>query len=149
MEMNFNYTQQSNNEILQRINPEMCFIGQPPPLSIKQNKKLIDQMSNSVCSFAIGNKVGTGFLCLIPFPAIEYRLKVLIKCNYVFNDISIGNKISVMFDNGIQKEIIIDSLRRVYTSKEQEYDITIIELKDNEFDISYYYSLSKRNRSKK
>ena len=104
MEMNFNYTRQNNNALLQRINPEMGFIGQPPPLNISQNKKLIDQMSNSVCRVAIGNKIGTGFLCLIPFPTIVYRLKVLITCNHVFNDITIGNKIKVMFDNGIQKK---------------------------------------------
>ena len=67
----------------------------------------MDQMSNSVCRVVIENKVDPGFLCLIPFPTIEYRLKVLITCNHVFNDITIGNKIDVMFDNGIQKEIII------------------------------------------
>jgi len=140
-EMHFNCTQQSNNSLLQRINPQAGFIGQLPPLNITQNKKLIDQMSNSVCRVVIESKVGTGFLCLIPFPTIEYRLKVLITCNHVFNDITIGNKIDVMFNNGIQKEIIIDDSRRVYTSKKEEYDITIIELKDNEFDISYYLGI--------
>ncbi len=44
-------------------------------------------MSNSVCKIVIGKKIGTGFLCLIPFPNIEHRLKVLITCNHVFNDI--------------------------------------------------------------
>ena len=86
-------------------------------------------MSNSIWRIVIGNNIGTGFLCLIPFPSIEYRLKVLITCNHVFNDITIGNKIKVIFYNGIEKEIIIDEERRVYTRK--EYDITIIELKDN------------------
>ena len=95
-------------------------------------------MSNSVCRIAIGNKIGTGFLCLIPFARIEHKLKVLITCNHVFNDIKIGNKIKVMLYNGIQKEIIIDELRKIYTSNREKYDITIIELKDNEFDISYY-----------
>jgi len=37
-----------------------------------------------------------------------------------------------MLHNGIQKEIILDESRRVYTR--EEYDITIIELKDIEFD---------------
>ena len=68
--MHFNYTQQNNNA-LQRINPQAGFIGQLPPLNISQNQKLIDQMSNSVCRVDIGNKIGTGFLCLIPFPTIE------------------------------------------------------------------------------
>ena len=98
-------------------------------------------MSNSVCRIDKGNIIGTGFLCLIPFPTIEYRLKVLITCNHVFNDKGIGSKIKVMFDNGIQKELIIDETRRVYTSIIEEYDTTIIELKDNEFDISYYLEI--------
>jgi len=136
--MYFNYTQQSNNALIQRIYPQMGFIGQLPPLNISQSKKIIDQISNSLCRVIIGNKVGTGFLCLIPFPRIEHRLKVLITCHHVFNDIRIGNRIRAIFYNGIQKDIIIDESRRVYTSIREEYDITIIELKDNEFDISYY-----------
>jgi len=138
--MYFNCTQ-NNNILTQRIYPQMGFIGQLPPLNMSQSKKIIDQMSNSVCRVVIGNKVGTGFLCLVPFPSVEYRLKVLITCNHVFNDIRIGNKIKIMFDNGIQKEIIIDGARIVYTSKREEYDITIIELEDNEFDIRYYLGI--------
>ena len=141
MGVSFNNTKRSNDVFLQRVISEAGFIGKFPPLNISKNKKLINQMSNSVCKVDIGNKVGTGFLCLIPFPTIEYMLKVFITCNHVFNDIKIGNKISVMLDNGIQKEIIIDDSRRVYTSKQEEYDITIIELKDNEFDISYYLGI--------
>ena len=123
MEIYFNKTQNNNNALLQRIKPEAGFIGQLPPLNIKQNIKILTQMSNSVGLIVIGNKVGTGFLCLIPFPRIEYRLKVLITCYHVFNDIKIGNKIKVMFDNGIQKEIIIDDSRKKYTS--ETHDIYI------------------------
>ena len=129
MEVYFNKTQNSNNSLLRKIIPEVGFIEQPQPLNMNQHKKILTQMSNSVCRKDIGNKIGTGFLCLIPFPSIEYRLKVLITCHHVFNDITIGNKIKVIFYNGIEKEIIIDEERRVYTRK--EYDITIIELKDN------------------
>ena len=138
MEVYFNNTQRNNNTLLQRINPQVGFIEQPQPLNINQHIKILDQMTNSVCRIINGNKTGTGFLCLIPFPNIEYRLKVLITCHHVFNDITIGNRIKVIFYNGIQKEIIIDGIRRVYTSNREKYDITIIELKDNEFDISYY-----------
>ena len=75
MEVYFNNTQNINNELLQRINPQVGFINQFPQLNISQNIKIITQMSNSICRIAIGNKTGTGFLCLIPFPSIEYRLK--------------------------------------------------------------------------
>jgi len=139
MEVYFNKTQRNNNSNLQRINLEAGFIDQPQPINIAQHMKIIEQMSNSVCKIAIGIKNGTGFLCLIPFPTIEHRLKVLITCNHIFNDIKIGNKIRVMFYNGIQKEIIIDGTRRLFTK--EEYDITIIELKNNEFDISYYLNI--------
>ena len=141
MEVYFNKTQNSHNSLLQRINPQVGFTDQFPPLNISQNIKILTQMSNSICRIAIGNKTGTGFLCLIPFPSIEHRLKVLITCHHVFNDITIGNKIKVIFYNGIEKEIIIDGTRRVYTSNREEYDITIIELKDNEFDIKYYLGI--------
>ena len=136
-----NKKQKNNNSLLQKIIPEIGFIEQPQPLNMNQHKKILTQMSNSVCRIAIGKKTGTGFLCLIPFPNIEHRLKVLITCNHVFNDITIGNKIKVIFDNGIKKEIIIDESRRVYTSNKEEYDITIIELKDNEFNKKYYLSI--------
>ena len=138
MEFYSNKTQNKNNAILQRINPEVGFIDQPQPLNMSQHTKILNQMSNSVCRIVNGYKTGTGFLCLIPFPNIEHLLKVLITCNHVFNEIIIGNKIKVIFYNGIQKEIIIDGIRKVYTSNKEEYDITIIELKDNEFDINYY-----------
>jgi len=139
MEADLNKTERSNNSLLEEIIPEVGFIEQPQPLNMNQHKKILTQMSNSVCRIAIENKTGTGFLCFIPFPKIENSLKVLITCNHVFNDIEIGNKIKVIFDNGKQKEIIIDESRRVYTRK--EYDITIIELKENEFDKKYYLGI--------
>ena len=141
MEVYYNTMQGANNTFLQRINPQSGFIGQPQPMNINQHIKILTQMNNSVCKIVNGIKTGTGFLCLIPFPNIEYRLKVLITCNHVFNEITIGNKIKVKFANGIQGEIIIDGSRRVYTSNPQQYDITMIELKDREFNKSYYLSI--------
>ena len=128
MEEYHNYTKQSNNALLQKKNLQAGFFGQLPPLNFIQNQKLIHQMSNSVCRVAKGNKVGTGFLCLIPFPTIEHRLKVLITCNHVFNNIRVGNKIKVMFDNGIQKEIIIDDSRKKYTSETHDIIPSFTEL---------------------
>ena len=113
-EMHFNCTQQSNNSLLQRINPQAGFIGQLPPLNITQNKKLIDQMSNSVCRVVIESKVGTGFLCLIPFPTIEYRLKVLITCNHVIN----GNEkeIKLIFNDSLERTLKLNNTRKIYTN---------------------------------
>ena len=59
-------------------------------------------MTNNVSINANGKKIGTGFLCLIPFPNIEYRIKVLITRNHVFHEITIGNRIKVIFYNEIK-----------------------------------------------
>ena len=110
-----------------------------PSLNKYQNKTIGDQMNNSVCRIDLGLKTGTGFLCLIPYPNIANLLKVLITCNHVFNDIKIGNKIKVIFNSKIEKEIILDKTRKLYTNG--KYDITIIELKDNEFDLNNYLKI--------
>ena len=74
METYFNKTQKINNSNLQKIIQEAGFIDQPQPINIVQHIKIIEQMSNSVCKIVIGDKIVTGFLCLIPFPTIEHRL---------------------------------------------------------------------------
>ena len=134
---NSNYQKKEENNI--NINPEMGFIGQPISLNKYQTEKILYQMTNSVCRIVNGKITGTGFICLIPYPTIDHTLKVLITCNHVFNDIKIGNKIKVKFDNNIEKEIILDKERKLYTNDiNDKYDITIIELKDNEFNLLHY-----------
>ena len=66
-------------------------------------------------------------------------LKTLITYNHILNNIKIGNKIKVIFDKNIKKEIILDDKRKLFSNK--KYDITIIELKDNEFDINNYHQI--------
>ena len=90
------------------------------------------QMKKSVCKID-GQIKGTGFLCLIPFPNVLHLLNVLITCNHVFNDINLGNTIKLVFDDGKEKTLELDKSRKVYTNEEN--DITIIELKEDEFDL--------------
>ena len=49
------------------------------------NLKIIEkQKENSICKIINGNKaIGTGFLCLIPYPDKTNQLPVLITCNHV------------------------------------------------------------------
>ena len=133
---NFNNNIQKKEENNMNIKPEMGFIEYPKALNRNQYKIIDYQMGNSVCKIINGKIIGTGFICLIPFPTIDHPLKVLITCNHVFNDIRIRNKIKLKFDNNIEKEIILDKERKLYTN--DIYDITIIELKDNEFDLNNY-----------
>ena len=116
-------------------------IGSKESLDLNNYKKekINKQMTNSVCRIINGEIAGTGFICLIPYPNIEHLLKVLITCNHVFNDIKIGNKIKLIFDKKLEKEIILDKTRKLYTN--DKYDITIIELKDNEFDLNNYLKI--------
>ena len=131
----------SNNNSIEKniiITPQSGLI-ESLHLGDYQNEKIKKQMINSICRIINGEIAGTGFICLIPYPTIEHLLKVLITCNQVVNDIKIGNKIKVIFDNKIEKEIILDKTRKLYTK--DKYNITIIELKDNEFDIFHYLKI--------
>ena len=87
-------------------------------------------MERSVCEIKSNKGVGTGFLCLIPFPTKLNLLPTLITNNHVLSeeDIAINQKIEYSFNNDTEfNSIIIDADRRKYTNI--EYDITIIEIK--------------------
>jgi len=112
--------------------------GHAEALSMGQIDKIKEQMKKSICK--IDDKMkGTGFLCLIPNPNIDHLLKVLITCNHVLSDLTIGNKLKLIFENSKEKTIILDESRRLYTNF--EYDVTIIELKDNEFDLNNFLKI--------
>ena len=64
---------------------------------------------------------------------------MLITCNHVLNDLKIGNKVKLIFENEKEKIIILDKSRKMYTN--QKYDITIIELKEDEFDLNDYLKI--------
>ena len=90
-----------------------------------QIEKIMKQMKKSLCKID-GQIQGTGFLCLIPYPDILHLLNVLITCIHVFNDISIGNTIKLVFDDGKEnkeKIIELDKSRKVYTSKENDIQL--------------------------
>ena len=112
--------------------------GHPEALSLNQISRITEQMLKSVCKIAIGKKKATGFICLIPNPKIDHLLKVLITCNHVLNDLRIGNQIQLEF-NDKKKILTIDEFRKTYTN--EKFDITIIELKKNEFDLKDYLKI--------
>ena len=106
--------------------------SEPLPLS---KISITEQMKKSVCIIDNEKEKGTGFICLIPYPNEFSLFRVLITCNHILNDIKIGNKIKLIFD-GKEKIIIINEFRKIYAN--EEYDINIIELKENEFDLNDY-----------
>ena len=66
-------------------------------------------------------------------------LRVLITCSLVLNDINTENRIKLVFGDKKEKLINLDDSSKMYTKS--EYDITIIEIKENEFDINDYLKI--------
>ena len=124
----------SKNEI--KINPNKivekikCDDGSLIDIPLEKSKIIKNQKENSICVIEVGNKRGTGFLCLLPDLNNESnRNKVLITCNHVLNEneIKIGSEILLKFnDDKIKKTLKIDSDRKKYTN--ESIDITIIEI---------------------
>ena len=75
--------------------------------------------------------IGSGFLCIIPYPDKLNLLPVLFTCNRVLNneDIKSGKEINLIFKNNKNKILKIDESRKIYTSDKKENDVTIIEIK--------------------
>jgi hypothetical protein len=62
-------------------------------------------------------------------------MPTFITCNHILGekDIIEGSEIELTFKNDEKKVILtIDKSRKIYTSDEKEYDITIIEIKHND-----------------
>ena len=87
----------------------------------------------NICKILCNNrKCGTGFFCNIPF-GWNNILKVLVTNNHVLSKdhISIGKRIEFSINNDKEYCVItIDESRTIYTN--EEYDITIIEIKQND-----------------
>ena len=106
----------------------------PASISFDILNIIIKQKEKCFCKINCNNGgSGTGFFCLIPFPDKLNRLPVLITNNHILekDDISKGKKIIFSINEGKeQKEIIIDDSRKTYTN--EEFDVTIIEMKKND-----------------
>jgi len=122
------------------IHREAKIPGTPDAISFEGLEVIKEQKDNNVCKIIKENDItGTGFLCIIPFPDKLHPLPVLMTCNHVFNDEDIkpGKQIKLIFKDKIEKILNIDNSRITYTSKEDEFDTTIIEIKNEDnFDIN-------------
>ena len=107
-------------------------------------KKLGDQMDKDICMIEVGKERGTGFFVKIPFPNLENMLPVLITNNHIINNDLINNKekkIKIRIEEeDIEKEI---NLNNRLISTNQEYDTTIIEIKDHD-NINNFMKLDER-----
>ena len=117
-----------NNRIGQIIQQEKLE-GEMPPIERKKEEKINKQIEIYVCKIYGNKKVGTGFLCKIPYPDQFSFLPVLITNKNIINKDELLNekKIKITFDNDkVERIIYITSERKIYSNK--KYDITIIEI---------------------
>ena len=124
----------------------------PESISLEATEEIIEQMKKKVCKISLKDSTkGTGFFCKIPYPNDDNLLPVLITNNNIINESIIkkeNEKISLSINNDREyREIILDN-RIKYTNK--KYDITIIEIKEND-KIYNYLELERdiKNKSKK
>ena len=98
-------------------------------------KEILNQMEKNICKIKIGEDQGTGFFCKIPFPDKNNMLKVIMTNNHIINK-DILYKEDEMISIYIEEEKHIRKLnlnnRIKYTKKKEVFDITIIEIKEED-----------------
>ena len=111
--------------------------------TLEQMNYFQKQMQNSICKIKCKKGHGTGFFCLIPNPSKTKQLPVLITNNHVLGakDIESGQTIELsIFNDSIQKRIVIDDFRKTYTS--EYYDTTFIEIKkEDDLDLNSFLEI--------
>jgi hypothetical protein len=117
----------------------------PKGIPYETLKILFQKMETQICKIECNDSGhGTGFFCNIPYEWNAY-LKVLMTNNHVLNinDISFGKKIKFSLNNEkIHYEIELDNSRKIYTN--EDYDITIIEIKQNDnIDENAFFDIDK------
>ena len=127
-------------------------INSPEVIKYESIKKIIEQMEKNICSI-VTEKLpekksekesdkeseiapiqgqGTGFFCKIPFPNITNKLTVLITNYHVINEDLLDNKgkTTIYIQNEKEGREMNFKNRMCYTN--EEYDITIIEIKEKD-----------------
>ena len=114
----------------------------PTTITYECTEKILEQMKNKVCNIKIKNGLGTGFFCKIPFPTKDKLLPVLITNNHILDEKILENQnIPILIytkESPIFKPFDLNN-RLYYTSK--EYDVTLIEIKENKDGINHFLEL--------
>jgi ubiquitin-conjugating enzyme E2 D/E len=108
--------------------------GYPEYIDLAKTEKIVDQMKKYVCKICYKDEIkGTGSFCKIPFPNKENLLPVLISSNHAINESILNDDKNIIVlsfnDEKETKEIELNN-RITFTNK--QYDITFIEIKNND-----------------
>ena len=115
----------------------------PKIISYESTEKILEQMRNKICYIKLlDGSSGTGFFCKIPFPSKDKLLPVLVTNNHLIDEKILENdKETIMLyikESNKYKNFNLNN-RKYYTNK--EYDITLIEIKENQDEINNFLEL--------
>ena len=114
------------------IQLEKNIIGSPDPVSLSCTKTILKQMKKCICKIKIDNTFGTGFFCKIHVENNK-TMNCLMTCYHVLNEkyYDKNNQINLLLND--EEEIkVIDLTRERKTYFNKDYDITIIQLNDDD-----------------
>ena len=115
----------------------------PIAISFECNEIIMEQMKKNICKIKMKDgSQGTGFFCKIPFPTREKLLPVLITNNHIINQDLLhkeNEKVSLIIKNEKKVKTINLNKRMKYTNP--DYDITILELREENDDIHNFLEL--------
>ena len=121
---------------------ESLLTGFPNVISYDCTKKIMKQMEKNICKIKIGEKLGTGFFCKIPFPDKNNMLPVFITNNHIIGEEILYKqdaKIKIHIKEKKEEKVFKLNERMKYTNA--DFDITIIEIKETDDDIKDYLKL--------
>ena len=123
---------------MDEIDFEKYLSNYPKPVSLKSTEKIVEQMKNNICRIALldGTK-GTGFFCKIVYYNII--LTVLITNNHVINEKILKNEEKIVIS--VNKKQLEIKLKNRITYTNIDYDISIIEIKENKDKINSFLEL--------
>ena len=114
---------------------ESLFLDYPDIISHESIQTISKQMESCICRITAENKSGTGLFCKVPFPDLNNKLPVLITNNHVINEELLLNtkaKIGISTKDGKYSKEISFLGKKSITFSEDEYDITIIEIREED-----------------
>lgn len=121
---------------------EKLLKDKPSIIPYESIEETLNQMNYNICKIKMEDGAqGTGFFCKIPFPNKENLMPVLITNNHIISQESLSREneiISLMVRNEQKVKNLNLNNRINYTN--QDYDITIIELKEKD-DIQNFLEL--------
>ena len=101
------------------------------PVNIEGTKKILNQLMNCICKIKIKGEFRTGFFCQIPFR--KETIKVLMTNYQTLNEkyLEENKEINLLLNDEKEKIIIdLEIEREIYFN--EDYDITLIELKETD-----------------